>query len=274
MLSLDSPCSCVSWTYSNPVPGGLHTHDFLELFWVEQGRGLHRINGYDRLMETGYLSLIRAEDCHTFSALEPGHRVRFINFAFPRSVWTQVRRQFFNGQGHFFDRPDFAEREYQLEPEELQRLRLSASDLLAGIWNKLNADSFLRAVLSLLVSKEHRKSTKVNLPEWLALTLRNMERHPHFTGGVPEFIRLSGRTHEHVARVCRRLLQQSPHQLVNEIRLRRAVSQLIATDMKIVDVAGEAGFENLGYFYKLFQRKHGLTPRIYREKFRVTSSNN
>ena len=36
------------------------------------------------------------------------------------------------------------------------------------------------------------------------------------------------------------------------------------TDRKILDIALECGLGNLGYFYRLFAKQYGLTPRQYR----------
>jgi AraC family cel operon transcriptional repressor len=47
-------------------------------------------------------------------------------------------------------------------------------------------------------------------------------------------------------------------------KLGRAARQWRMTDRPILDVAMDCGLGNLAYFYRLFQRRYGLTPRHYR----------
>lgn len=55
-------------------------------------------------------------------------------------------------------------------------------------------------------------------------------------------------------------------QLRQNIRLEQAQKLLLETEMRIEDVALEVGYENLGFFYRLFSEKYGMKPREYRIK--------
>ncbi len=56
----------------------------------------------------------------------------------------------------------------------------------------------------------------------------------------------------------------SPMQYVNTVRLTVASILLITSNNKIVDIAFECGFNNIGNFINLFKRHHGMTPSQYR----------
>ena len=43
-----------------------------------------------------------------------------------------------------------------------------------------------------------------------------------------------------------------------------AASRLATTGERIIDIALDCGFENLGHFYKVFGRKFSASPRQYR----------
>ena len=51
---------------------------------------------------------------------------------------------------------------------------------------------------------------------------------------------------------------------VNDVRLRRAARLLLGTDLKIADIAERLEYHDLAYFSKLFKRKFGMTPSLYR----------
>jgi len=260
-------CTYVAWNYTHHIPAEAHDHDFYELFWVEIGRGLHFINSRKCLIETGCLVLIRPEDVHSFSAWQTGDTVRFINFAFRPAVWEQIRDNFFRGKACFFDKPSLSDREFPIGGDDRERLRLMAGDLAAGRWDATTTAAFLHGVLALMANRQN--NSQPHLPEWLSNALRRIATWPNFTGGVPEFIRLAGRTHEHVSRDCRRLLDTTPRDIVNRARLKWAAMLLETTDKKIADIAFECGFDHLGHFYELFRAAHRITPRAHRLQFGI-----
>ena len=52
---------------------------------------------------------------------------------------------------------------------------------------------------------------------------------------------------------------------LNEYRLSMASRLLLSSDVSILDIANEAGFDNLSYFNRLFKKRFGITPSNYRK---------
>jgi AraC-like DNA-binding protein len=50
----------------------------------------------------------------------------------------------------------------------------------------------------------------------------------------------------------------------HEAQIRHACRLLRQTDLKIMAVAHEAGFDDVGFFHKVFRKKMGMTPSRYR----------
>lgn len=259
-------CALAVWKLgSKPTP--LHTHDHPELFWIESGQGIHDINGQPKKIESGYFSLIRSDDVHRVHAASSDTPLRLVNITFRQEIWDRVKTRYFQREKVFFDRKDIHDREFMVGSDVLERLRVLASDLTAGAGDLLSGEAFVTGVLAMLANLSRLSATHAQAPDWLAEAVDRIRRFPHFTQGVPEFVRLAGRSHEHTSRECRRAYGKSPRDFVNDARLRWATSQLAATEMGIVDVAMESGFENLGHFYKLFHKVHGMTPARYRNRF-------
>ncbi len=257
-------CTYEAYKYSYTDSPHVHSQDYHEFFWIESGRGCHLLNGERRIMEVGYFALIRADDSHGFSAWEADDQVGLINFAFPSTLWEKIRNQFFPDKICFFDHQAIEKREYQLSSDDRERLRQMGNDLAAGHWNTTNAAAYLLGALALLDNRDREATSQPAMPEWLTHALRRIETWPNFVGGVPEFIRIAGRSHEHVSRDCRRLLDTTPRDIVNRARLKWASMQLETSQKEIVEIAHECGFENLGHFYKLFKSHYKSTPRQYR----------
>lgn len=53
---------------------------------------------------------------------------------------------------------------------------------------------------------------------------------------------------------------------VQEIRLAEAVNNLRQTSLPIEDIAHMVGYNNIGYFYKIFKENYGMTPADFRDK--------
>ncbi|QYY34990.1 AraC family transcriptional regulator [Ruficoccus sp. ZRK36] len=258
------PCTYEAWTYSQRPLNNPHKQDFFEFFWIESGEGIHLYKGHERRMETGYFALIRDDDWHDFSAADADGKLSLINFAFRPDIWHRVRDNFWPGKPRFFDRERIEDREFQIGPEDRERVRQMGLDLAAGRWSETNATAFLMGVLAVLANQLSHRKQRSPAPEWLIRAERGIQSWPRFAGGVPELVRLAGRSHEHVCRDCRRYLGTTPSQLVNRARLKWASMQLETTAQQIVDIAAECGFDNLGHFYKLFRETYGTTPRQYR----------
>jgi AraC-like DNA-binding protein len=54
--------------------------------------------------------------------------------------------------------------------------------------------------------------------------------------------------------------------LLQEIRMLEAEKYLTQTDMTVESISSEVGYENNGYFYKLFKERNGMTPFEYRRQ--------
>ena len=79
---------------------------------------------------------------------------------------------------------------------------------------------------------------------------------------------LHGMSESTLIRFFRRMMGQSVNQYIISVRLAKACSLLIHSDLSIAIVAQQAGFANLANFNRLFKLNKSLTPRMFRNKFR------
>ena len=57
-------------------------------------------------------------------------------------------------------------------------------------------------------------------------------------------------------------------QLLQEKRLAQAAFLLKNTDRNVDDIASAVGYENMGYFHRIFRENFGTSPRGYRLQMR------
>ena len=151
----------------------------------------------------------------------------------------------------------------QINAPHLRRLNRWADDLAQAPRERLYLDRFLLNLLAEL-RLDQDDAAPEGAPDWLAQACRAIQTPEHFCGGVTRFLRLCGRSREHVARTARQHLGMTPTEYVNGIRMRHTRRQLEMGDQGILEIALECGIDNLSHFYRLFRARTGMTPRAYR----------
>lgn len=96
--------------------------------------------------------------------------------------------------------------------------------------------------------------------EWIA-------QHYHEPAPVAAMVRLSGLAERSFKRRFEHSTGMSPLEYVHTLRLEEAKHLLETTDDSIESIAGQVGYEDPGFFSRLFRRKVNMTPAMYRKRF-------
>jgi len=243
-------------------PLRLHGHDFAEIFWIDAGAGVHRVNGGSFPLRPGTVVLMRPSDCHSID-LKGRDEIKLTNIAFPAGTLADLQPRYYSPLLWPFSPMGKFPVTRQIEPFQRHRFNQWADELARAPRERLFIDRFLLNVLADL-SLEPQEATLTDAPYWLAQACRAIQSPDHFAGGVEEFLRLCGRSREHVARTVRLYFGTTPTDYVNDIRIAYALRQLEMGDQAILDIALECGIPNLSHFYALFRARTEMTPRAYR----------
>lgn len=84
---------------------------------------------------------------------------------------------------------------------------------------------------------------------------------------VAAMVRLSGLAERSFKRRFQLATGMSPLEYVHTLRLEEAKQMLEATEASIEAIANEVGYEDAGFFSRLFKRQVNLTPAQYRKRF-------
>lgn len=246
-----------------PYPLPLHRHEgFAECFLVESGSLWHRCTRRKVLLQEGDLALIRPRDTHTLKAAGAG--AVFTNVAFPTEILRDLQRRYPDESGPALW--DFATPlpvVVQLDADLSARMRSRLDVLARAPRSRFEIERFLINLFYDLRVQPFTAEAR-SLPPWLQRACREIHKPTALRAGLPAFMRLAGRSPEHVARTLKRYTGQTPTGIVNQARLAEAARRFCMTDEAIIDVAAACGFENLSYFYRLFRQRYGLSPRRYR----------
>ena len=247
-------------------------HDFYEIILVTEN-SLDILLNNDRIkLGQGNLLLIRPGDIHT--KIQTGDSVH-INLAFPAYTVNSLFGYLYNSQ---------APRKELFVGSHSPIVRLSTIDTLMiqnrlSFLNQLSSsdmeekNTHLRAILidimySYIIpelEKQKRSSDASNLPAWLVPALEGLSNPKNLTMGMDYLVRQTQRSPEHICRIFRKHLGITPSAYINGKRLNYAANLLIHTDMEIVDVIYESGFQSINYFYHLFKKEYGISPVKYKK---------
>ncbi len=111
-------------------------------------------------------------------------------------------------------------------------------------------------------NRQIEDSTIAKCQQWIA-------EHYQEHNPVSNMMQLSGLTDRTFNRRFQLATGMSPLKYVHALRLEEAKQMLEASSLPIEAIANEVGYEDAGFFSRLFRRKVYLTPAQYRRRFGV-----
>jgi len=241
----------------------VHRHDFPEIFWLDSGSCLHRINGHEQPLKRGDLVFIRPNDTHQIIAGRTGG-FTFTNFAFPTDILRGLRERF----------PAEMQKVYPADcgqpvTRSLGRLyaRVDAEvrELSELPHSRFFAERFLLNLLALL-DPLRADAEPGGMPDWLQTACLELRQPEVFSEGVAGFVRVAGRSPEHVARSVRLHLKKTPGDLVTAARMEYATKELRFTSKSVLEVGFDCGYAKPSRFFEVFRRHFGTSPLRYRRQ--------
>lgn len=123
-------------------------------------------------------------------------------------------------------------------------------------WHQVGQQPFAR----LTCTRQVEDSVIARCQAWVA---EHYDEH----APVKSMIRLSGLAERTFKRRFQRATGMSALDYVHALRLEEAKQMLEASDLPVEAIANEVGYEDSGFFGRLFRRKVKLTPTQYRKRF-------
>jgi len=252
-------------------PVSVHTHDFAEVFWIENGSGMHELNGRTEVIESGTLLFIRPEDQHGFHCGPGNSPFTISNFALPVKVATEWRQRWTNyGLPRTPWAPGHSPPRWNLLREQLSALAIIARELGEAPITPLACDRFLSALAQEIYRQNTPGHIRTGAPEWLAQAVSRMHEPTNLAAGLKAFYKFAGRSREHVSRTCHEFTGLTPTDFITQIRLEHARRLLERTDLSVLEVAQSAGFNNISLFHRRFRSAVKLTPLQYRKQSQLS----
>ena len=251
---------------TSDAPTFLHAHDFFELFIVMAGRVLHTVNGEEQPLCEGALCLVRPQDEHCFRRIGAGETA-FTNLAFHTNAYEAACQVYKSYAGELLDArrvtvPPSLRRPLSARIALLSAAATSSSQLPAG-------GLLIGLLLDVLCYLAGFAYSGPEAPPWLKQAMEAMYTPENARAGITRMVALSLRSQETLCRAMKRFSGVTPSEYVNALRLSEAAKLLRNTDMRILDIQLECGFECTSHFNERFRREFGLSPSKYRQQNRA-----
>jgi len=250
-------------TISSKNDLALHYHNYAEVFWINDGEGIHTINDYELPLQSGSLSMIRPFDNHTFKMVSAKSRLLITNIAFFQNSLDHFKQRYFPESTSFFWNNSQLPYTTQLSNDQLNDLSTLTDRLMGQPKDNLHLDHIMLHIFSMLAKNQLISS---QLPHWLSFAIENYTIPQYLRKGLNGFTELCSRNPDHINRTLQKHLNQSLSETVNKARLDYAAKQLTMTNAPVKTICYQCGYDNITYFYRLFKNFYGLTPIEYRLK--------
>ena len=248
-----------------------HTHDYVEVVYMCTGSSRHIVNGKTVRLEAGELLFMRQSATHEIE--KAGETDVAVNLI--------VLPEFFTASLQ-----DIGEEETPLRRFLVECLCDGQSDTgylhfaVSGIkpiqnlienllWNLLEDHPNKRKINQMtmtLLFLQLMSHTQMLVKPQEAATVRALsyvESH-YVSGSLEEAAALLHYDKCWLSREIKRKTGKNFTQLVQDKRLAQAAFLLKTTDRNVDRIAHAVGYENLGYFHRIFREHFGISPRSYR----------
>lgn len=254
-----------------------HTHDYVEVVYMCAGDTTHIVNGQHLRLQQGELLFMNQQATHEVCrADEDDVAVNFIVLPdFFNSVLaaigeeeTPLRRFLVDclcGKSSNAGYLHFQVAEIVPVQNLIENLLYA---LLGNASNKRKLSQMTMALLFLQLMS-HTETLAAPDQEQAAIFRVLTYIETHYAGG--SLTELAQKLHYDLyglSREIKRKTGKTYTQLIQERRLAQAAFLLRSTDRNVDDIANAVGYENIGYFHRLFRNCYSLSPREYRLQIR------
>lgn len=250
-----------------------HTHDYVEVVYMCAGETTHIINGSRICLRQGELLLMNQSAAHEI--LEARREDLAVNFIVLPEFFSHVLalmdqeetplHRFLvdclcgetNGSGFLH----FRAAQIVTVQNLMENLLYTLMEESAG--KRKKSQMIMALLFTELMGHTEALSAFDREQAMVFQVLSYIETH-YASGSLTELAQVLHYDLYSLSREIRRKTGKNYTQLVQEKRIAQSAFLLKNTDRNVDDIANAVGYENLGYFHRIFKESFGVSPRNYR----------
>lgn len=245
----------------------LHTHELPEIILLISGSIKHIVNNETQEINPPSILFIRPNDTHSFKKGDSS-TCELISFSFNLELMLELSRYLEDDNfiWNFTESPVapvFKISEKEMEKNSNSLLRI----------NELVKTSFTKVRIKIILSNlfttyfldfDHCFNRHI-IPKWFLSLCNQMNTPQNLKLGLVTMKKDANCTQEHLCKVFRKYLDQTPTEFINELRMKHAKILLQNPSLEIFEISQELGFKSLSRFYHLFKKQYGIPPAQYKK---------
>ncbi|WP_165971939.1 AraC family transcriptional regulator [Paenibacillus piri] len=254
-----------------------HSHDFVEITYVIEGKGFHYIGDEVIAVQKGDLFFIPVGISHVF---RPAHasakdRLFVYNCVFQEQLFEQIAGSCPEFLGDI-DREALLALRQETAPFQLKEPFGEIGELMRRLHIEFTQTKparrfmLLTYVLQLFIvlyrSRQHGTARPDSAPGRLDEALGYIHQHIDCPLSLPEIAAKINIGPRQFHRLFKQTTGQTYIEYVQTVRIQKCCERLLGTSCKVGEIAEQAGYQDMKYFHALFKRITGMTPRQFRRQ--------
>jgi len=258
-----------------------HTHDYVEVMYMVEGETTHVVDGDTIHLKAGELLFMSQNATQEIQPAGEGDiGVNFI-----------ILPEFFDSTLAMMDGEDSPLRRFLIdclrgENSAAGYLHFQVADVIPVqnlvenlIWSliyephgrrKINQGTMAILIMHLM---NHTDTLHYRSPEQqMQMEILSYIEDNYREGSLEELSQLLHYDMSTLSREIKKRFGKNYTDLVQDKRLVQAVFMLKHTNLSVADIGFEIGYDNISYFYRIFQKKYGMTPKQYRKQLAEVDS--
>lgn len=250
----------------------MHDHDYYELVYIEEGTGLHDLEGRMNLVMSGDLLIIAPGRKHRYIGQSD---MRLYNCMFDQDCIRSstgdftpaelLSRLFHADSGFAQVHLELGER--ALVKERLQAIERALSEQGFGWKTAVEAEILLLLLDSARIFGRYapQGGEPKQYVGYAASAMRYIDAHFAEDISVADVAAHVGLSPDYLTRQFKQVTGVAPISYLRRYRLARAMEYLDA-GKSVTDTASSVGFQSLAHFSREFKQELGISPSQYRKK--------
>lgn len=259
------------------VDASEHGHDCFEFVYVTSGSAIQRLNGVAEYVSRGDYFII---DYGSFHAYEQCENLQLINcLFFPeiiddtlsgcRSFDELLRVSLIRYHKHYFEK-NTVDRIFHDEDgrilqlltgmqTEYERVKIGYQEIFRCRFQEILILT-MRKVLKEISREEQGEQSQMVLE-----AIRYMEAHYGEKAVLGRFCQEYHYSQQYVSRRFKQETGLTALEYLQKVRIEKCCELLTGSDLRIVDIAQQAGYDDIKFFNTVFKRLVHMSPREYRK---------
>lgn len=256
-----------------------HHHPDIEISGIVSGRGTYYCEGVEYSFQAGDVFLHCVNDQHCFHKIDPAQQLIMVVFRFDqRMIWSQGRDWTENEYMQLFMENSGIGHHILHTAKEAQTICTLLQESFDECMNQEHAYEMivkakLLTILANLVRYFYNDLPKITLkvnPKHKLAVEKSMEyitRNLDLDITLDSLAEAAHMSRSYYSTIFKKLNGVSVWDYITNQRIDKAEQMLETTDIPVIEISENCGFNNISNFNRAFRKITGGTPRDYRKSF-------